>query len=315
MRSVGLFAYGEMGVYALRSLVKKFNIEWVILPYEEEAESRIEGFEKLSKKYDIALLRPKNSKEVKKIIKKQTPDAVVIASYNQILPEEVLSLTKFINVHHGDLPRFRGRANINWAIILGRKEIGLTFHEAVADLDAGNIYSQYFVPIKPEDTIKTVYDKVNKIVERDLASIAVKVLDGYRGKPQKGRATYCCTRQPEDGYIDWKENTEDIHNLIRGLTHPFPGAFTFLENKKMFVWSSEIPKNSRVYEGRIPGRVVGIYPGIGVEVLTGSSSILLKDITIDGEERNASDAVRSVKKTLGINIAKLFEDIIELKER
>ena len=102
---------------------------------------------------------------------------------------------------------------------------------------------------------------------------------------------------PQDGLIDWQKTSLEIDRLIRAVTKPYPGAFTFFEGKRMIVWTGKIPKNPRIFEGRIPGRVVGLYPD-GVEVLSGDSSIIIKNINYENQEKNARDVIKSVKKTL-----------------
>lgn len=309
MKTVGVFAYGETGYAALKALLGVFRVAWVIVPPEGAyITTSSEAVEKLAMDNRILIVKTNSVVEIKKLFNKNIPDAVVISSYNKILPGDILSLSKFINIHHGDLPRFRGRANINWAIILGRTEIGLTFHEATIDLDAGRIYKQHIVPIKIDDTVKTIYDAFNKIIEKELAGIVEMVIGGYEGEHQKGELTYCCTRIPEDGYIDWNQTSQQIHNKIRALTKPYPGAFTYFDGKKMVIWSSEIPLHPKKYEGRIPGRIISINDN-GVELLTGDSSIIIKEVKYNGKDCHASAVVTTVKKSLGISIVDLYEGI------
>lgn len=300
-----LLAYGEMAPHALMSLMGKFSVVSIITPSNEGRE--VLPVEEIALRNDIGVIQSNKLKDVESIVQKSKPQAVVICSYNKIIPSSVLVLATFINVHHGDLPRYRGRANMNWAIINGRNSIGLTIHEVVGNLDAGRVYKTYTIEISHEDTIKTVYDKVNQIIRRDLANIVQEVLEGYKGKKQRGKATYCCTRIPEDGYIDWNKSTEEIYNLIRGLTEPYPGAFTYFNGERMIVWSSEIPNDPRIYEGRISGRVVQIHKDHGVEVLTGDSSIIIKTVSYGGNKTSASEIIKSVRKSLGLNLAEVYE--------
>lgn len=308
MKTVGLFAYGETSYSALKSLLNQFKVLWIITP-PKDTSSDLLPVESLAKKSGVKIIRTNAKKDIVEIIAKNTPDAVVISTYNKMLSSDILKSTKFINIHHGDLPRFRGRANINWALINDRKEIGLTFHQAISDLDAGNIYAQYIVRITDIDTVKTIYDKFNDLIEQHTAKIVEKVVRGFKGKKQEGKPTYCCTRLPEDGYIEWNKTSREIYNLVRGLTHPYPGAFTYLEGKKLYVWNCEIPPNPKPYEGRIPGRIIEIHKGYGVEVLTKDSSIIIKDVMYDGKNVNASLVITSVKTSLGINITKLYEQV------
>lgn len=313
MKTVGLFAYGETGCAALLSLFKKYNVSWVILPPDTTLSPQVrKQVEILARKNRIPIVKTNSSKVVSALLDSKKVSAVVISSYNKILKNKILQKSKFINVHHGKLPEWRGRANINWAIILDKKEIGLTFHEATENLDSGNIYKQFVVPIENTDTVKTVYDKFNKIIEMNTAKVVEEVLRGFTGSPQKGKATYCSTRLPQDGYIDWNLTTREIYNVIRALTKPYPGAFTYYNGKKLIVWDSEVPKNPNVYEGRIPGRVVQIHPN-GVEVLTADSSILIKNVLYNGKEAGAQEIITSIKSSLGINFVEFYEKIMKEK--
>ena len=315
MKKLGLFAYGETGLSALKGLVNYFEVLWIITPPKGLETQDSSSVEEMAKDKGIKIVRTNSNSEIYDLISKDIPAAVVISTYNKILSEKILKLTKFINIHHGALPRWRGRANINWAIILGRDEIGLTFHKASIDLDSGDIYAQFMVPITKDDNVKTVYDKFNNLIEMNLSDIVKKVIEGIKGKKQEMKGTYCCTRLPEDGLIDWKNGTIQIDRLVRALTKPYPGAFTYFEGKKLIIWESEIPKNPNIYEGRIPGRVVAIHRERGVEILTGDSSIIIKNVEYDGKETNASEVINSVKKTLGINIVQLYEAVQKLLEK
>lgn len=310
MNTIGLLAYGETAPYALKGLIKEFSVLWIVTP-PETRQAPLE-VEQIAIGNNIPIHKTNSNQQLKKLVEQTKPAAVVISSYNKILQEDILDKSTFINIHHGDLPRFRGRANSNWAIILGRTEIGLTFHQVAVDLDAGRIYRQHIVPILKTDTVKTMYDKFNKIIEEDLAMVVDKVLKGYKGEEQKGEATYCITRLPEDGYVDWNQKTEQIDRFIRALTKPFPGAFTYYKGKKMVVWDSEIPTNPKVFEGRIPGRIVQIHTN-GVEILTGDSSIIIKNVLYTGREATANEFITSVKSSLGINFIELYEKVMKEK--
>lgn len=305
--SIILIAYGEMGPVAFQALKNNFDILSVILPPVYTDTSAEATVQKLAEKYRVRLDKTNSNKLIEQLTLKNKPDALVICSYNKILPPQILDCTRCINVHHGDLPRWRGRANLNWAIITGRKKVGLTIHQAVADLDAGNIYAQYMIPITDTETIASLYEKVNILVKHKLAAIVQRVINEYTGKPQTGQVTYCCTRLPSDGYINWNQSSLAIDRLIRSLTHPYPGAFTFFNEKRLTIWSAEIPKDPRKYEGRITGRIILIHKNYGVEVLTGDSSLIIKDITYAGKNGKASDFINSVKTSMGINWVKLYE--------
>lgn len=310
INSVVMLGYGEMAESALLSLAERFKVVTVVTPPLDSDLYRLSSeiaVEKTAHALRVPIVRTNSNKEIEALIKKLQPQALVICSYYKILGPDILKLTKCINVHGGDLPRWRGRANFNWVIILDKKKMGVTVHEVIPNLDAGNIFAQYSIPISERETIASLYDKTNVVIRRNLGQVVEKVLKGYKGKPQRGQSTYCCTRLPQDGYIDWSLSSIEIDRLIRALTKPFPGAFTYFKGEKMNIWSSEIPKNPLKYVARIPGRIIQIHKGLGVEVLTGDSSIILKEVTYTGKNGTADDFINTVKASLGFNAIEAHE--------
>ena len=305
-----LLAYGQMAPPALKSLLASYEVVSIITPpagknlYRSQIHLPVET---LARQHHIPIIKSDKFTDLEKVVKQYQPLAVLIASYHKVIPDSILGLCKFVNIHHGDLPRWRGRANVNWAIILGKKFIGLTFHQAIPDLDAGAIYAQYKIPITNLDTVKTVYDKINHHVLQHSSSVIRQVLDGYVGKLQQGQATYCITRLPQDGLIDWHQSSLQINRLVRALTHPYPGAFTYYNGKKMIIWETVIPPHPRRYITRIPGRISLIHKGRGVEILTGNTSIIITSVTYGRQNGVASDFIKSVNASLGINLVELYE--------
>ena len=199
------------------------------------------------------------------------------------------------------------------------KSVGLTFHEATESIDSGNIYKQFNIPITNFDTIVDVYDKINTKILKTLSSIVHAVFEGDIGKAQRGVSTFCCTRIPSDGYIDWDQTSRQIYNLIRALSKPFPGAYTYLNSEKLTIWDSEIPKKQKLYEGKIPGRVSSIIKDYGVEIITGDSTIIIKNVSFCGKDFNCSQIIKSHYETLGLTDEKIYllllSEIEILKER
>src|SRR5262249_8350513 len=149
------------------------------------------------------------------LVSRLKPDCVVVSSYNRVLPGRILSCCRFINVHYAQLPRYRGRANVNWAIINGEAETGISIHVIVPGLDSGNMLFQQGVAIDPEDTVTTLYDKLNAVQRRELGRAVEAHLRGDVGTPQEeAGATYGCTRVPADGEIDWTAPAQRLHHLV-----------------------------------------------------------------------------------------------------
>lgn len=306
-RSLVLLAYGQMGPFALQSLVGRFDVAVAVTPppgsrFRNEA---VERTEEIARQHGVRIVADPGLSGLHSLVAETAPEGVVICSYNKVIPSHTIELTHFVNVHHGDLPRYRGRANLNWAIINGRDDIGVTVHRVVPELDAGEIYHVWRIPIGPDDYIGDLYAKVNTSVRDGLADIVEGVLAGdIAGTPQVGEATYCCTRLPEDGRIDWTTPAEKVRSLIRGVSRPFEGAFSYVslpratEAKKLSIWRAEHPAVVRRFEGAVPGRVVGILPGRGVEVLTGTGPLLITEVALDGRDVRADEVLKSYEITL-----------------
>jgi methionyl-tRNA formyltransferase len=238
------------------------------------------------------------------------PECVVVSSYDRILAPSLIALSRFVNVHYAPLPAYRGRANVNWAIINGEPETALTVHVLTARLDAGGILFQQRVPIGDHATAGELYATLNALQRRYLAAAVDAHLDGDAGTPQDERqASYGCTRVPEDGLIDWAESTRAIYALVRALTPPYPGAFTYLRARPLRVWRAAPSPDTRIWAGRVPGRVVDrSATGGWVDVLTGDGVLRLETVEPYGElEQPASDAIPSIRLTLGLRPAEVLE--------
>jgi len=246
------------------------------------------------------------------------PDCVVVSSFHRILPDTLLAKCPFLNVHYAMLPRYRGRANVNWAILNGERSTGISIHEIAPGLDAGNILYQAEVPIGPDDDVTTLYERLNALQGGALAEAVERLLSGDRGDLQdESQATYGCTRLPDDGEIDWTASTAAVHALVRSLTPPFPGAFTYFEGRRLTVWRANVVADPPRYVGRVPGRVVNVSRAGGwVDVLTGDGVLRLLEVQIDGGERTvAANVIRSVKATLGLRTADLLRRIEQLEKQ
>ena len=151
------------------------------------------------------------------------PDCTVVSSYNRILPSWVMGRCRFVNVHYAPLPEYRGRANVNWAIINGEAETAITIHVIAPGLDSGNILYQKRVPIGPHNTVEDLYASLNRLQHEALAETVARYISGYEGESQdETAATYGCTRIPDDGEINWSDRTTQIYALIRALAPPYP---------------------------------------------------------------------------------------------
>jgi methionyl-tRNA formyltransferase len=319
MVNVLLIGIGSTTLSALESLMSKCHVQGVVRNAHTD-----DPIVNLAQQANIPLFPDTSQKEIKSLILKLQPDCVVVSSYNQILPSSLIELSTFINVHYSPLPQYRGRANVNWAIINNEPCAAITIHKISPDLDEGNILFQHLIPIHMDDTISDLYDTLNQIQAENLGDTVIKAFHGYAGIEQNNsEATYGCTRLPEDGEINWSASTRSIYALVSALVTPFPGAYTYFQGKNLLIWQAKPVDNPPVYVGRIPGRIVGRSKTEGfVDVLTGDGVLRIIEVQFAGEERTAAaNIIKSVKSTLGLQTSELLNriqnleaQIIKLKE-
>jgi methionyl-tRNA formyltransferase len=267
--------------------------------------------------HDVPVSLDGDPRGIAHLVERLAPDCVVVSSYDRILPADLLARCPFVNVHYAPLPQYRGRANVNWAIINGEDMAAVTVHTMAPELDAGGILGQERVAITPRDTVTTLYERLNEVLCGLLPAAVSRRLSGDQGDPQDERlATYGCTRVPDDGLIDWRQGTLTIDRLVRALTDPYPGAFTFLRLHRVWILDAEPSPTRSTYVGRVPGRVVGRSAGEGwADVLTGDGTLRVHRVRQDGTELPAAAVLKGTRVTLGVRETELVERISELERR
>jgi methionyl-tRNA formyltransferase len=184
----------------------------------------------LARSRGIETVFSENNQELETRLAALSPDFIFSFYYRRMLPPELLARARrgAFNMHGSLLPKYRGRAPVNWAVLKGETETGATLHEMVAKPDAGRIVDQQAVPIGPDDTAGEVMAKVAAAAEQVLRRSIGKLVAGTAQlKPQDlARGSYFSGRRPEDGRIDWTSSALEIHNLVRAVAPPYPGAFT-----------------------------------------------------------------------------------------
>ena len=173
---------------------------------------------------------------------------------------------------------------------------------AAEGVDTGDIVDQIRVKIEPDKTIADVMEKITAayltMLERNLPLL--KAGRAPRRPQDHSLATYTCKRMPDDNLIDWQQPTQVIFNLIRAVTHPYPGAYTSYRGAKMTIWSARPHPIVRRYVGVIPGRVIEIWPNEGVVVSTGDGTLLIRTVQIEDRPKVcAADVIKSITTQLG----------------
>jgi methionyl-tRNA formyltransferase len=197
-------------------------------------------------------------------IEAMRPDLILSVYYRNMIGGKILGLAPLgaFNMHGSLLPKYRGRAPINWAVLNGEPRIGMTLHRMVREADAGAIVDQDGVDIGPRDTAEQAFRKVLPCARRVLARQIDALLAGTaRETPQDpSQATYFGGRKPDDGRIDWTKTSRQVFNLIRAVTDPYPGAFTEVGPASLMVWWAEPDSPAARGKSGRPGEVISASP-------------------------------------------------------
>jgi len=217
------------------------------------------------------------------------PDLLVVAGWTRLLRAPVLAVPRWgcVGFHASLLPLHRGRAPVNWSILLGEKATGNTMMLLDRGTDTGHIVDQEQVEIGPNDTCSTVYDKVALVGAKMLIRHLPGLLSGTAPKtPQDPTAgDVMPKRTPAMGVLDWDRSAQEVHDWVRALTAPYPGAFTSAAGQRMWVWATDDPRDESVTEA--PGTILSISEE-GVHVSTRGGTVLATHVSGENELPQAS---------------------------
>jgi len=258
-----IFAGNNFRAYeCLNYLVKKNIYPSLVIAHKKEEKSQyFKNIKYLARNLKIKCFSPSNINSIvsKNFIKKIKPDLMVLCGYSQnILKKEIFQIPKYgtWNLHASDLPKYRGAAPLNWAIINNEKKIGISIIEVDRTIDGGDILSKKFIKLKKNETIKTLTEKVNKIYPKMLFNEIIKLKKGKikKIKQKNNNATYFSKRYPDDSFLDFKNLTANqIEKIINASTYPYTSAFFFYKKKKF-----SVNANTKILKNNfgIPGRII-----------------------------------------------------------
>lgn len=285
----------DFSVPTLEQLIRNHQVVGVVTqPDKRKGRGKAMAFPPVKEKaleYDIPVYQPVKVREPEFIeeLKKMNPDIIVVVAFGQILPEEILNLPPYgcVNVHASLLPKYRGAAPIQWAVIDGEKETGVTTMYMAKGLDTGDMLDKVVVPIDPKETGESLHDKLSEAGGRLILETLTKLENGTAVRIPQNDAESCYAKMltKELGEIDWNQSAAAIERLIRGL-NSWPSAYTHLDGKTLKIWDADVE------EGQA-NVAVGTVTEVKKDcfyVQTGDGRLKINEIQLQGKKRMAVQA-------------------------
>jgi len=233
------------------------------------------------------------------------PDFLFSCYYRHMLKQPVLDLPRLgaLNLHGSLLPRYRGRCPVNWVLVHGETETGVTLHYMEEKADQGDIVGFKRIPITFEDTALTLFAKMTAAAPELIREAYPLLRAGTapRLTQDHARASYYGGRTPADGLIDWRHSALQTYNLIRAVTYPYPGAFTFFQGRKLLVWAGQVMA-ALVTAPADPGQVTAAVPGEGLLVATGDGHFLIIQAQWENEPEFLGPVLATWEHLVGKNL-------------
>ena len=228
--------------------------------------------------------------EFVEMLKSLNPDIIVVAAFGQLIPKSILELPKFgcINIHASLLPKYRGAAPIQQAVIDGERESGVTIMKMEEGLDTGDMISKIVVPLTKEETGGSLFDKLAEAGAKLLIETLPHIFDGtavYEKQPEESPTPYAGMITKQMGLMDFHKTARELERLVRGL-NPWPSAFTFWNGKTLKVWESFVAEEDGIKAE--PGTVVKTDKK-GIYVACGEGVLLLSQVQLEGKKRMEAD--------------------------
>lgn len=304
---VVVFGYHNIGYVCLQELLRQGHEVAAVVTHEDDPNEEIwfQSVPQLARAHGLPTHTPDdpNAPEFLDLIRGLQPDLLFSFYYRHMLKAPLLAIPKrgCLNLHGSYLPKYRGRCPANWVLVNGETEAGVTLHYMVEKPDAGDIVAQRKVPIAFEDTALTLYGKMTAAAQGMFAQVLPQLAAGTapRTPQDQSQASYYGGRKPADGRFDWHWPALRIYNLVRAVTHPYPGAFTELGEGKLLVWRC-LPLAEASSEA--PGTVTALRPE-GPVVACGEGQLLLATVQVQGEtEISGGEYVRKQQLRIGDSV-------------
>jgi methionyl-tRNA formyltransferase len=271
-------------------LINGIKISYFISIRPEQASklkiSGYKSFEVLSKKYNIPIYYPElfsmKSQKDSDFFEKEKFDLLLVCGWQRLIPEKILSTLNITGIgFHGSselLPKGRGRSPVNWSIIEGKKQFILQLFLLTPGIDDGDIIFHQTFDINEWDTCQTIYYKISLVLKQSLLELIPAIfLNNFSRIPQSGDPSFYPKRTPEEGQINWDNSLTNIHNFVKALTKPYPGAFSFINKQKIMIWKAQPFDTKIIFSNTKLGQVVEKFPTGDLVVKCNEGSLLITD--------------------------------------
>ncbi len=242
--------------------------------------------------HELPVYQPKRVRDPEAVekIRSYEPDVIVVVAFGQIIPQQILDIPRYgcINVHASLLPKYRGAAPIQWAVLDGEKVSGVTIMRMDAGLDTGDMIAKVEVPLDESETAGTLFDKLSTAGAKLLVQTLPSLADGtavYEKQPEESPTPYARMIKKQDGEINWARSAEEIERWIRGMS-PWPSAYTHLGNKTLKIWTAKAEEGQK---NCAPGTVLEAGKE-GLVVSAGHGALRLLEIQLEGKKRMEAEA-------------------------
>ncbi|MEW6518008.1 MAG: bifunctional UDP-4-amino-4-deoxy-L-arabinose formyltransferase/UDP-glucuronic acid oxidase ArnA [Thermodesulfobacteriota bacterium] len=313
-----VLAYHNIGCAGIRALLANgFDIQAVFTHPDDPKENQwFESVAEVAAEKNLTVFAPENINHPLWVerLREFAPDIIFSFYYRSMVGQEILAIPPAgcLNLHGSLLPVYRGRCPVNWALIHGEKETGVTLHYMTRKPDEGDIVAQKKVEITLEDTALTLHSKMTVAASALLTEVLPALRQGTAPRiPQEHRlASYFGGRKPADGEIDWHKYAAEVHNLVRAVTRPYPGAFSYLRNRKVFFWSVQPVENN---DDVIPGTVISSDPLV---VKCGEGAIRVQAGQSEGGVFvSGAQLAAELNLVPGLRFSRMIASEIELKRK
>ena len=244
-------------------------------------------------KHEIPVYQPAKVRdpEFLETLQKLEPDMIIVAAFGQIIPKVILDMPKYgcINIHASLLPKYRGAAPIQQAVIDGEKESGVTIMKMGTGLDTGDMISQAVVKLREDETGGSLFDRLAETGAELLVRTIPSIENGtavYTKQPEESPTPYAAMITKQMGLLDFSKSAVVLERLVRGM-NPWPSAYTFLNNKTLKVWKCSVESGSCGKD--VPGTITDVDKK-GIHVACGEGTLILEEVQLEGKKRMETDA-------------------------